>query len=655
MNAPETASAQGKFKIDTTAAPRRKRKNKQPEGYIPRPPNPFVLFRNNLTHDLKAAGKHQTDVSKIAAKLWDEAKDNGTAHKYYVLAEEAKQKHAEKYPDYKFQPQRKRKGSEKKGKEKVGSAQCSPDPGDVQQSETKAEKLGNVQCSPDAGTVQPGLSSASGSQIDSPSLSLSPSPPGSAPAVGGTIHLQVGPWSHATCYSGGANHPQAGSSSCATDCATEYPGGVHFVQTYPTYFERFPALCTQSLSATASISDSSSSRASTSNYSFISSIPMSYYSAVPVAESSCRTPAAGVNGSSTAETSLSLTRPSDRALATDPGDVGTSLSGTSDDTFVHLDDQVNGTTDVVPFQGSGDGHVSNEMFDETNFAIAEVPDASSSSEFEVDHPEAVERSSEEGIDSTVDVSLDHTTPTKPKELDQRVETAIAIPHGSSGGGFESSVQGADLPTIQPASEAQAARPLFGGNFDFVFDPELVGKTQIHEGSSTEIQHIEDDSLLTSCSRLSSSESSTYDQSLPNHETPCSKMNKSHLGEDFNPISEKDGGGHTPDDPYDFSSGYSQYLAVDASSPVSEVSDCLAEVLFFPPELERCYMTYATSCGMNDTPYSRADIKYTEHVINRVQKAYPSNIIDGTEDYDLNFHFKSGDELLDGYGQQFAEF
>lgn len=82
------------------------------EGHIPRPPNAFMVFRSWLWNkdNLKSIERDNRNVSRIAGRYWNELSDAERAP-FRCMAEEAKARHAQLYPEYRYSP-----GSQKKPK-----------------------------------------------------------------------------------------------------------------------------------------------------------------------------------------------------------------------------------------------------------------------------------------------------------------------------------------------------------------------------------------------------------------------------------------------------------------------------------------------------------------------------------------------------------
>jgi hypothetical protein len=82
------------------------------EGHIPRPPNAFMVFRSWLWNkdNLKSIERDNRNVSRIAGRYWNELSEAERAP-FRCMAEEAKARHAQLYPEYRYSP-----GSQKKPK-----------------------------------------------------------------------------------------------------------------------------------------------------------------------------------------------------------------------------------------------------------------------------------------------------------------------------------------------------------------------------------------------------------------------------------------------------------------------------------------------------------------------------------------------------------
>ncbi|KAF9522781.1 high mobility group box domain-containing protein, partial [Crepidotus variabilis] len=90
-------------------APARKRHppGKRPsQGYIPRPPNAFMLFRADFVKQRHVPGSIETNhgsLSKIIGNCWRQLPLD-EKHYWEQRAKEEKQQHKIKHPDYRFRP-----------------------------------------------------------------------------------------------------------------------------------------------------------------------------------------------------------------------------------------------------------------------------------------------------------------------------------------------------------------------------------------------------------------------------------------------------------------------------------------------------------------------------------------------------------------------
>ncbi|KZV83531.1 hypothetical protein EXIGLDRAFT_310250, partial [Exidia glandulosa HHB12029] len=94
-----------KSDVKLSAASRRGK----PEGHIPRPPNAFIIFRQELNKKSVSAGEaHQKSISSVACALWRQyrEKEPERIKKYFDLAEQLKEEHKARYPDYVYRPRK---------------------------------------------------------------------------------------------------------------------------------------------------------------------------------------------------------------------------------------------------------------------------------------------------------------------------------------------------------------------------------------------------------------------------------------------------------------------------------------------------------------------------------------------------------------------
>lgn len=100
---------------------------KRKEGHIPRPPNAFMIYRSHMWSQRKITSALERDhrnISKIVGHCWNELDDIQRAP-YKAMADEAKRRHAELYPDYKYAPlSRREKAPKRKVKADTGSEEA---------------------------------------------------------------------------------------------------------------------------------------------------------------------------------------------------------------------------------------------------------------------------------------------------------------------------------------------------------------------------------------------------------------------------------------------------------------------------------------------------------------------------------------------------
>ncbi|KAF7353992.1 HMG box domain-containing protein [Mycena venus] len=105
------------FPPSATPAPPPTRKRAPPgkrrsQGYIPRPPNAFMLFRADFVRQRHVPGSIETNhgsLSKIIGNCW-RALPLAEKHIWEIKAKHAKAEHKLQYPDYKFRPVHTKRG-----------------------------------------------------------------------------------------------------------------------------------------------------------------------------------------------------------------------------------------------------------------------------------------------------------------------------------------------------------------------------------------------------------------------------------------------------------------------------------------------------------------------------------------------------------------
>ncbi|EIM92480.1 uncharacterized protein STEHIDRAFT_136350 [Stereum hirsutum FP-91666 SS1] len=100
---------------------------KRKAGHIPRPPNAFMIYRSHMWSQRKITSTLERDhrnISKIVGHCWNKLDEQQRAP-YRAIADEAKRRHAELYPDYKYAPlSRREKAPKRKVKGDSGSEEA---------------------------------------------------------------------------------------------------------------------------------------------------------------------------------------------------------------------------------------------------------------------------------------------------------------------------------------------------------------------------------------------------------------------------------------------------------------------------------------------------------------------------------------------------
>ncbi|KAI5121782.1 hypothetical protein M0805_009593 [Coniferiporia weirii] len=92
--------------VSAPSRPRRRGGRKDSAEHIPRPPNAFMLFRQNFVHQRHVPGSIETNhnsLSKIVGNCW-KALPAADKKVWEELAEKKKEEHKKLYPGYRFQP-----------------------------------------------------------------------------------------------------------------------------------------------------------------------------------------------------------------------------------------------------------------------------------------------------------------------------------------------------------------------------------------------------------------------------------------------------------------------------------------------------------------------------------------------------------------------
>lgn len=84
-----------------------KKKNKQKQNRIPRPPNAFILYRKSKQSSLSALDEEisNNDASKLIGKMWHNESE-AEKQRWHQMAIQKKLEHMQLYPEYKYHPRR---------------------------------------------------------------------------------------------------------------------------------------------------------------------------------------------------------------------------------------------------------------------------------------------------------------------------------------------------------------------------------------------------------------------------------------------------------------------------------------------------------------------------------------------------------------------
>ncbi|KAK4703420.1 hypothetical protein P7C70_g2799, partial [Phenoliferia sp. Uapishka_3] len=97
-------------RLPVIGRPRAHAPKQRVEGYIPRPPNAWILFRSQTIRNLKQSSEpvkmSQSDISKHIGEMW-RGESTEVRQWYEKQADLKKEEHKRMYPGYKYQPVRK--------------------------------------------------------------------------------------------------------------------------------------------------------------------------------------------------------------------------------------------------------------------------------------------------------------------------------------------------------------------------------------------------------------------------------------------------------------------------------------------------------------------------------------------------------------------
>ncbi|KAJ3996773.1 hypothetical protein F5050DRAFT_1807467 [Lentinula boryana] len=97
-----------KFLASSTTSCKSRRAKKKAEGYIPRPPNAFILFRSNFVRNVYKAGTleyNDLTLGEVISNQWALTDQSF----WYEKAKIEKERHQALYPNYQFRPKHKKR------------------------------------------------------------------------------------------------------------------------------------------------------------------------------------------------------------------------------------------------------------------------------------------------------------------------------------------------------------------------------------------------------------------------------------------------------------------------------------------------------------------------------------------------------------------
>ncbi|KAJ3796534.1 hypothetical protein GGU11DRAFT_746063 [Lentinula aff. detonsa] len=97
-----------RFPASSTTSCKSRRAKKKAEGYIPRPPNAFILFRQNFVRNVYKAGTleyNDLTLGEVISNQWALTDQSF----WYEKAKIEKERHQALYPNYQFRPKHKKK------------------------------------------------------------------------------------------------------------------------------------------------------------------------------------------------------------------------------------------------------------------------------------------------------------------------------------------------------------------------------------------------------------------------------------------------------------------------------------------------------------------------------------------------------------------
>lgn len=99
--------------LDEPPAKKRSGSRKADADHVRRPPNPFIIFACEFRNQAVHKGVNNRVLSKRAGELWKHMND-GEKQNWRNLAADAKKKHEQAHPGYRYQPRRKKQRAARK-------------------------------------------------------------------------------------------------------------------------------------------------------------------------------------------------------------------------------------------------------------------------------------------------------------------------------------------------------------------------------------------------------------------------------------------------------------------------------------------------------------------------------------------------------------
>jgi len=138
---------------DTNSRKKRRPLNWEKDNRPPRPANAFISFKSSLKdgpqkHEYAARLANGENIGVIAQQMWKGLTDD-ERDQWYVAAKKAKVEHGKKYPDYKYQPQRRK---DKKKPRRRNARSVDPDDDYEEEEEEQSDAASGAGQSEETGT-----------------------------------------------------------------------------------------------------------------------------------------------------------------------------------------------------------------------------------------------------------------------------------------------------------------------------------------------------------------------------------------------------------------------------------------------------------------------------------------------------------------------